>query len=310
MGEPRTISIKVTFTDEDLYENFIEPRKINAELPTLVVRLLTAYAQNEDLATQIDQFIDQTENPEIYEARNAIMDAIARISALDSMATQELERLDGEEGFVSDDEVDVVTGADGEWTPDICSTAEPGYSNYEGGTSDVQSLGSGFTIPSASSENMGTHTDSVVLASLESLTKQVSSLTSAVSQMVDVLAPRVGDLSITSSRVDFPSSPATVATEASVAIEKTGGDSVDNASDTSEDLHSSSGLDISITDTAPTASQGTEVTPSVGVPDSVSQTSTSNVEPVAVNTDNSDTNAGEDDYDIPDFMFDMLKSIG
>lgn len=86
-------SVKLTFSDDDFYYNFIDPRRINGELPTLVLRLLTAYATNDELACQIDQYVDRGD-PEVYEARELLLSALTGLNTLSAMTKQALEAND------------------------------------------------------------------------------------------------------------------------------------------------------------------------------------------------------------------------
>lgn len=108
----KKISIQVTLTDESFYDWFIEPRQATGELPSLVLRLLTAYANNDELACQIDQYLDAQDNPEVYETRQQILDVLAQLNAMDARVDQELESIDDSDGSSNseddDDDVDIV----------------------------------------------------------------------------------------------------------------------------------------------------------------------------------------------------------
>lgn len=108
----KKISIQVTLTDESFYDWFIEPRQATGELPSLVLRLLTAYANNDELACQIDQYLDAQDNPEVYETRQQILDVLAQLNAMDARVDQELESIDGSDDSPAseddDDDVDIV----------------------------------------------------------------------------------------------------------------------------------------------------------------------------------------------------------
>lgn len=102
----KKISIQVTLVDESFYDWFIEPRQATGELPSLVLRLLTAYANNDELAFQIDQYLDEQDNPEAYDTRQKILDALARLNTMDARVDQELEAMSDEEDAPNSDEDD------------------------------------------------------------------------------------------------------------------------------------------------------------------------------------------------------------
>ena len=105
-------SVKLTFSDDDFYYNFIDPRRINGELPTLVLRLLTAYATNDELACQIDQYVDRGD-PEVYEARELLLSALTGLNTLSAMTKQALEANDAiANGDTDTDGEDVPSGMD------------------------------------------------------------------------------------------------------------------------------------------------------------------------------------------------------
>lgn len=105
-------SVKLTFSDDDFYYNFIDPRRINGELPTLVLRLLTAYATNDELACQIDQYVDRGD-PEVYEARELLLSALTGLNTLSAMTKQALEANDAiANGDTDTDGEDAPSGID------------------------------------------------------------------------------------------------------------------------------------------------------------------------------------------------------
>ena len=105
-------SVKLTFSDDDFYYNFIDPRRINGELPTLVLRLLTAYATNDELACQIDQYVDRGD-PEVYEARELLLSALTGLNTLSAMTKQALEANDAiANGDTDTDGEDAPSGMD------------------------------------------------------------------------------------------------------------------------------------------------------------------------------------------------------
>lgn len=218
----KKISIQVAITDDSFFEWFIEPRQASGELPNLVLRLLTAYANNDKLACELDQYLDEQENPEVYAARQKILDALAQLNAMDASVDQELESLNSEEfGETAgedddDDEFDIVTSGGGteswseeghSFTPDggvtspkLGTTAENNAKTFsftpESVASELKQRISSDTIkpveaqaepqvvaPVASSSTTSEFESKMFIA-LDKLTTQISQLTSAVTQVI------------------------------------------------------------------------------------------------------------------------------
>lgn len=218
----KKISIQVAITDDSFFEWFIEPRQASGELPNLVLRLLTAYANNDKLACELDQYLDEQENPEVYAARQKILDALAQLNAMDASVDQELESLNSEEFGESagedddDDEFDIVTSGGGteiwseeghSFTPDggvtspkLGTTAESSAKAFsftpESVASELKQRISSDTVkpvevqtepqvvaPAASS-GITSEFESKMFIALDKLTTQISQLTSAVTQVI------------------------------------------------------------------------------------------------------------------------------
>ena len=160
-------SVRLTFTDDEFYETFIEPRKINGDLPTLILRLLTAYAFNDSLAVEIDQYLDsQEENPSVTETRQAILNAIAHMNSINAIldssdrALSEMENGSGvaSEGFEMNFDAQALGNQVSDSQAQPASQAQP--------------------VREASSEY------SDVMKALGTLTGQVSILATSVSDLV------------------------------------------------------------------------------------------------------------------------------
>lgn len=145
----KKISIQVTLTDESFYDWFIEPRQATGELPSLVLRLLTAYANNDELACQIDQYLDAQDNPEVYETRQQILDVLAQLNAMDARVDQELESIDGSDDSPAseddDDDVDIV----------MSPSASAGGSTASAGGSTADGTGSTSSGSGTTSSGLG-----------------------------------------------------------------------------------------------------------------------------------------------------------
>ncbi len=131
----KTISVKLTFDDDAWYEWFVAPKQAYGELPTLVMRLLRAYSDNDELAMKIDQFLDENDEPEVFSTRAAIQDALSKLGNLENSITQDLNALDGgmEEGFDEDDDDVVVTDSDGKfaYTPESVAAELGNFMGYD-----------------------------------------------------------------------------------------------------------------------------------------------------------------------------------
>lgn len=146
----KKISIQVTLTDESFYDWFIEPRQATGELPSLVLRLLTAYANNDELACQIDQYLDAQDNPEVYETRQQILDVLAQLNAMDARVDQELESIDGSDETSTsedDDDVDIVMspGVSSGTTSSSAMDSTPGSSGITSSGADFMPSNGGST---------------------------------------------------------------------------------------------------------------------------------------------------------------------
>ena len=204
-------SVKLTFSDDDFYNNFIDPRRINGELPTLVLRLLTAYATNDELACQIDQYVDRGD-PEVYEARELLLSALTGLNTLSSMTAQALEANadalaedEEDEGTTAanedDDAVDIDALLNG---ADIPMPHIPDRSAEES-VATVSHATEVYTTPTMHTdvpehdvyenvhEREVVHTapiqqdNSEVMTAISLLTQQVSALTGSVSSLVTVI---------------------------------------------------------------------------------------------------------------------------
>ena len=207
----KTVSVKLTFTDDDWYDWFIEPKKINNELPNLVLRLLRAYSDNEELALEIDQFLDRETEPEVYETRAAIAEALNRLNNLDNTISQDIAALDSEAddssgvSFNEDDDDVVVTDSDGNfaYTPESVIAdlgAAVGYDPSKISDDPVDLFGDSDTTaqtePSTSVQqtsapqaaSQGTSEIDKILTALGMMTGQVAQLTETVSNLVTLNA--------------------------------------------------------------------------------------------------------------------------
>lgn len=209
-----TISVKLTFADDEFYDWFVEPHKVNGELPNLVIRLLTAYANNSELAYQIDQYLDKDTEPEAFEAREAIMQAIMQLNSLEATASQELEALDDDnqglddQNTSEDDDVIITTGTT--YTPEsvsqslgsmigLQSASNPANQNTAEASQASNPSQQGTPEPSqvsnparqGTSQASSPDFESKVFTALDTLTTQISQLTGAVTQIV-MNVPQMG----------------------------------------------------------------------------------------------------------------------
>lgn len=188
----KTVNIKVTVADDEFYDWFIEPHKINGELPNLVIRLLTAYANNSELAYQIDQFLDKDAEPEAFEMREAILQAITQLNSLEATANQELEALSDTDTAPEEDEDDIIiTSPTGEdvYTPESVAKNIGSMIGLTDNTPEepipepqMPYEQPSMTAPVARNDEF----EGKIFSALDTLTSQISNLTSAVTQMVAI----------------------------------------------------------------------------------------------------------------------------
>lgn len=153
-------SVRLTFANDDFYETFIEPRKINGDLPTLILRLLTAYAFNDNLAVEIDEYLDSQEDESsgVVQTRQAILNAIAHMNSINSV-------LESSDRALSD----------------LDNTSAPQEAGTSGDISDIPM----FTPDDKPVQANNVASDySEVMKAIGALTGQVSSLTTSVSALV------------------------------------------------------------------------------------------------------------------------------
>lgn len=184
-------SVRLTFANDDFYETFIEPRKINGDLPTLILRLLTAYAFNDNLAVEIDEYLDSQEDESsgVVQTRQAILNAIAHMNSINSVLESSDRALSG----LADTPAPQETGTSGDindipmFTPDdkpvqVNQVASVPASDY-----------------------------SEVMKAIGALTGQVSSLTTSVSALVSGIKTSTiqPDMPVSSADLELPLSGTT-----------------------------------------------------------------------------------------------------
>lgn len=184
-------SVRLTFANDDFYETFIEPRKINGDLPTLILRLLTAYAFNDNLAVEIDEYLDSQEDESsgVVQTRQAILNAIAHMNSINSVLESSDRALSG----LADTPAPEETGTSGDindipmFTPDdkpvqVNQVASVPASDY-----------------------------SEVMKAIGALTGQVSSLTTSVSALVSGIKTGTiqSDMPVSSADLELPLSGTT-----------------------------------------------------------------------------------------------------
>lgn len=190
-------SVRLTFANDDFYETFIEPRKINGDLPTLILRLLTAYAFNDNLAVEIDEYLDSQEDESsgVVQTRQAILNAIAHMNSINSV-------LESSDRALSD----------------LDNTSAPQEAGTSGDISDIPM----FTPDDKPIQRNNVASDySEVMKAIGALTGQVSSLTTSVSALVSGI--KTG--AVLDTAPETPLEPVAVVseqTEAPVEPEKTG----------------------------------------------------------------------------------------
>lgn len=184
-------SVRLTFANDDFYETFIEPRKINGDLPTLILRLLTAYAFNDNLAVEIDEYLDSQEDESsgVVQTRQAILNAIAHMNSINSVLESSDRALSG----LADTPAPEETGTSGDindipmFTPD---------------DKPVQ-VNQAASVPASDY--------SEVMKAIGALTGQVSSLTTSVSALVSGIKTGTiqPDMPVSSADLELPLSGAT-----------------------------------------------------------------------------------------------------
>ena len=271
-------SVRLTFTNDDFYETFIEPRKINGDLPTLILRLLTAYAFNDNLAVEIDEYLDSQEDESsgVVQTRQAILNAIAHMNSINSVLESSDRALSG----LSDTPAPQDTGTSGDindipmFTPDdkpvqVNQVASVPASDY-----------------------------SEVMKAIGALTGQVSSLTTSVSALVSEMKAGTIQSDMPAPSVDLelpvpviasnPVEPVETATERTeIASEQ--------AEIASEQAENSVEPVETVTEQVELATEPTENTPE---PPETQETGT-------VKASDED----EDDIFVPDFMSGMIESV-
>lgn len=271
-------SVRLTFANDDFYETFIEPRKINGDLPTLILRLLTAYAFNDNLAVEIDEYLDSQEDESsgVVQTRQAILNAIAHMNSINSVLESSDRALSG----LSDTPAPKETGTSGDindipmFTPDdkpvqVNQVASVPASDY-----------------------------SEVMKAIGALTGQVSSLTTSVSALVSGIKTGTiqPDMPISSADLELPLS----GTTEPVVNADTG--SVEPLVVAPDATTGSAEVADSVPEQAKTPSElaeaVTEQANNVPEPNKTQETGIVNI-PVE----------DEDDIFVPDFMSGMIESV-
>lgn len=285
-------SVRLTFANDDFYETFIEPRKINGDLPTLILRLLTAYAFNDNLAVEIDEYLDSQEDESsgVVQTRQAILNAIAHMNSINSVLESSDRALSG----LTDTSAPQETGTSGDindipmFTPD---------------DKPVQ-VNQAASVPASDY--------SEVMKAIGALTGQVSSLTTSVSALVSGI--KMGtiqpDMPVSSADFELPLSgttePVANADTGSVeplivASDVTTG-SAEIATGSADATTGSAEVAGSVPEQAKTPSElagaVTEQANNVPEPNKTQETGIANI-PVE----------DEDDIFVPDFMSGMIESV-
>ena len=264
-------SVRLTFTNDDFYETFIEPRKINGDLPTLVLRLLTAYAFNDNLAVEIDEYLDSQEDESsgVVQTRQAILNAIAHMNSINSVLESSDRALSG----LSDTPAPQDTGTSGDindipmFTPDdkpvqVNQVASVPASDY-----------------------------SEVMKAIGALTGQVSSLTTSVSALVSGMKAGTIQSDMPAPSVDLELPVPVIASNPVEPVET----ATEQAEIASEQAENSVEPVETVTEQVELATEPTENTPE---PPETQETGT-------VKASDED----EDDIFVPDFMSGMIESV-
>lgn len=292
-------SVRLTFANDDFYETFIEPRKINGDLPTLILRLLTAYAFNDNLAVEIDEYLDSQEDESsgVVQTRQAILNAIAHMNSINSVLESSDRALSG----LADTPAPEETGTSGDindipmFTPDdkpvqVNQVASVPASDY-----------------------------SEVMKAIGALTGQVSSLTTSVSALVSGIKTGTiqPDMPVSSADLELPLSgttepvanadtgsvePLIVAPDATTGSAEVATGSVEVATGSADVTTGSAEVADSVPEQAKTPSElagaVTEQANNVPEPNKTQETGIANI-PVE----------DEDDIFVPDFMSGMIESV-
>lgn len=285
-------SVRLTFANDDFYETFIEPRKINGDLPTLILRLLTAYAFNDNLAVEIDEYLDSQEDESsgVVQTRQAILNAIAHMNSINSVLESSDRALSG----LDDASTPQETGTSGDindipmFTPDdkpvqVNQVASVPASDY-----------------------------SEVMKAIGALTGQVSSLTTSVSALVSGIKTGTiqPDMPVSSADLVLPLSGATEPVVSAdtgsveplvVAPDATTG-SAEVATGSAEVATGSAEVADSVPEQAKTPSELVgAVTEQVNNVPELNKTQETGIANIPVED--------EDDIFVPDFMSGMIESV-
>lgn len=292
-------SVRLTFANDDFYETFIEPRKINGDLPTLILRLLTAYAFNDNLAVEIDEYLDSQEDESsgVVQTRQAILNAIAHMNSINSVLESSDRALSG----LADTPAPEETGTSGDindipmFTPDD----KPVQVNQ---------------VASAPASDY-----SEVMKAIGALTGQVSSLTTSVSALVSGIKTGTiqPDMPVSSADLELPLSGATepvvnadtgsveplvVAPDVTTGSDEVATGSAEVATGSADVTTGSAEVADSVPEQAKTPSElagaVTEQANNVPEPNKTQETG------IAVAPDED-----EDDIFVPDFMSGMIESV-
>lgn len=278
-------SVRLTFANDDFYETFIEPRKINGDLPTLILRLLTAYAFNDNLAVEIDEYLDSQEDESsgVVQTRQAILNAIAHMNSINSVLESSDRALSG----LDDASTPQETGTSGDindipmFTPD---------------DKPVQ-VNQAASVPASDY--------SEVMKAIGALTGQVSSLTTSVSALVSGIKTGTiqPDMPVSSADLELPLSGATepVANADTGSVEPLIA-APDATTGSAEVATGSAEVADSVPEQAKTPNEPTgtvnEQANNVSEPYKTQETGIANI-PVE----------DEDDIFVPDFMSGMIESV-
>lgn len=208
-------SVKLTFSDDDFYYNFIDPRRINGELPTLVLRLLTAYATNDELACQIDQYVDRGD-PEVYEARELLLSALTGLNTLSAMTKQALEANDAiANGDTDTDGDDTADAAD-----DDAVDIEAMMDGADVGTTGDADVVNAAMLNAAFNSPVDIPMPHILDRSADAVTADM--LNSALNSPVDIPMPHIPDRSASKTAAEpiAPATPATTAKSEPVVVQQ------------------------------------------------------------------------------------------
>ena len=306
-------SVRLTFANDDFYETFIEPRKINGDLPTLILRLLTAYAFNDNLAVEIDEYLDSQEDESsgVVQTRQAILNAIAHMNSINSVLESSDRALSG----LADTPAPEETGTSGDindipmFTPD---------------DKPVQ-VNQAASVPASDY--------SEVMKAIGALTGQVSSLTTSVSALVSGIKTGTiqPDMPVSSADLELPVSgttepvvnadtgsvePLIVAPDATTGSSEVATGSADVTTGSDEVATGSAEVADSVPEQAKTSSElAGAVTEQAKTPSELAGVVTEQADNVPEPNKTQETgiaNASDEDEDdifVPDFMSGMIESV-